>query len=596
MTSNPSRWFDTVREMTETLVSIPSVSPSAEGENRCAEKIREMLAVDSLVPTFWETNDGRKNVVCLLKSDNPNNTGRTIVLMSHFDTVGVEDFARFGDSNIACQPDELAKVMRSTLEQKDLLTESEESALTALQSGEWMFGRGTVDMKSGIAVNMAVMREFARKRENGKRLIDELAGNLLFLSCPDEETESAGILSAVPELLKLREQENLNYIGVINTDYTAPRNADESQRYIYSGSVGKLLPSFYILGVRTHVGEVFRGVDASHVAAELVSRINLNPEWIDTAQSSLGGEKITEVAPPPVALHMRDLKSSYNVETAGEAFVYVNWLTLSMTPERAMQKMKETAFASLEAVRKNQAESFSQFSQQGGQARSPLDWQAEVLDYADLHTKAKSRWDAENTGGDFSEWLKTKTKELSASTQDGRELSRMIVAELAKMARIGGPAVIAFFSPPYYPSVLPRENEITRAMSAALARQADDAALSRCAELVEAVSKGRIQRRGFYPYISDLSYLQLDSEIEIESLAKNMPLFGLKDSAGNLFCSLDEEKLEEIRALNCAVVNIGPFGSDAHGLYERVYMPYSFEVVPELIFQTVANCFKIGEA
>ncbi|MFN8387054.1 MAG: hypothetical protein U0X92_11615 [Anaerolineales bacterium] len=164
------------------------------------------------------------------------------------------------------------------------------------------------------------------------------------------------------------------------------------------------------------------------------------------------------------------------------------------------------------------------------------------MDYDDLHAKAKSRWGAENTGGDFSEWLKTKTKELSASAQDGRELSRMIVAKLARIAGIGGPAVIAFFSPPYYPSVPPRENEITRAMSAALARQADAAALSRCAELVEAVSKGRIQRRGFYPYISDLSYLQLDSEIEIESLAKNMPLFGLKDSAGDLFCSLDEER------------------------------------------------------
>ena len=575
MTSNPSRWFDTVREMTETLVSIPSVSPSAEGENRCAEKIREMLAVDSLVPTFWETNDGRKNVVCLLKSDNPNNTGRTIVLMSHFDTVGVEDFARFGDSNIACQPDELAKVMRSTLEQKDLLTESEESALTALQSGEWMFGRGTVDMKSGIAVNMAVMREFARKRENGKRLIDELAGNLLFLSCPDEETESAGILSAVPELLKLREQENLNYIGVINTDYTAPRNADESQRYIYSGSVGKLLPSFYILGVRTHVGEVFRGVDASHVAAELVSRINLNPEWIDTAQSSLGGEKITEVAPPPVALHMRDLKSSYNVETAGEAFVYVNWLTLSMTPERAMQKMKETAFASLDAVRKRQAESFNHFSQQGGLARSPINWQAEVLDYADLHTKAKSRWDAENTGGDFSEWLKMKTKELSASAQDGRELSRMIVAELARIAGVGGPAIIAFFSPPYYPSVLPRENALTLAVKSVLEK-----------------SNEPIRFRGFYPYISDLSYACLDDDIDTGALKTNMPLFGLRDGEGALYYSLDSEMLNDIRALNCPVINIGPFGSDAHGLCERVYMPYSFEVVPDIIFKTISSALK----
>lgn len=86
-----SRWFDTVREMTATLVAIPSVSPDAEAENRCAERIREMLSVDSLSPTFWDTNDGRKNIACLLKSEDPNNMGATIVLMSHFDTVGVED-------------------------------------------------------------------------------------------------------------------------------------------------------------------------------------------------------------------------------------------------------------------------------------------------------------------------------------------------------------------------------------------------------------------------------------------------------------------------------------------------------------------------
>lgn len=576
MMKNPSRWFDTVREMTEMLVAIPSVSPDAEAENRCAEKIREMLSVASLSPTFWDTNDGRKNIACLLKSEDPNNTGATIVLMSHFDTVGVEDFARFGDLNLAFQPNELAKIMQSTLEQKDSLTSSEQSALTALQSGEWMFGRGSVDMKSGVAVNIAIMREFARARENGKRLIDELAGNLLFLSCPDEETESTGILSAVPELLKLRDKENLNYLGVVNTDYTAPRDSNQDARFVYSGTVGKLLPSFYILGARTHVGEVYRGVDASHIAAELVSRINLSLEWVDSWQGWLGGEEIAEVAPPPVALRMRDLKSSYNVETAGEAFVYFNWLTLTLAPDHAMTKMREAARAALEAVRLRQEESFKEFSRRGGQTRSPLKWQSVVFDYASLCEQTQACWNEENAGGDFAEWLKKRIEKYAALTTDRRELSRMIVAELAKVAKLGGPAVVAFFSPPYYPSIAPRENQVTRAMNAALAQQ------------VEAP----IQKRGFYPYISDLSYVQLESSVQIESLSKNMPLFGLKNSSGELASALDEKKLEEIRALNCAVVNIGPFGSDAHGLYERVHMPYSFETVPQIIFETIHSVLK----
>jgi arginine utilization protein RocB len=570
MTQNHTRWFEIIHEITKLLVLIPSVSPNTEAENRCAEKIRELLATEFLDPIFWETGDGRKNIACLLKSRNPSNAGKTIILMSHFDTVGVEDFARFGDSNIAFQPDELAKVMQATLEQKESLDASEQSALTALQSGEWMFGRGSVDMKSGVAINIAILRESARRQESGNRLIDELAGNLLFLSCPDEETESEGILSAVPELLNLREKENLNYLGVINTDYTAPRDADENTRYIYSGTVGKLLPSFYILGVRTHVGEIFRGVDASHIAAELVSRINLNPEWIDSWHGSLGGEEITEVALPPVALQMRDLKPSYNVETAGEAFVYVNWLTLTLTPEEAMTRMKETAHAALEAVCVRRDESFRHFESLGGQAQTPPAWTPSILDYGSLIEAAKDQWESKERKSTFSDWLKTKVDEFKLVAEDGRQLSRMIVAELAKVAQINGPAIVGFFSPPYYPSVLPRENEIARAVASA-AMQA----------------RGPIQRRVFYPYISDLSYLQLESGVRIESLQKNMPLFGVTDSNGALAYSLDEKKLEAIRALNCPVINIGPFGRDAHGLYERVHMPYSFEVVPELIFQTI---------
>jgi len=584
MAQKPLRWFDSVREMTKTLVAVSSVSPDAEAENRCADKIAELLSqpfVDTgqtpdLVPVFWHTGDGRNNVACLLKSRNPKNSGKTIILMSHFDTVGVDDFGRFGDASLAFQPDELVKAIKASLVEKTREA-SEESAFQAAQSGEWMFGRGSVDMKSGAAINLAVMREFARPHENGKRLIDEFAGNLLFLACPDEETESAGILSAVPELLKLCEKENLTYLGVINTDYTAPRDSDESTRFIYSGTIGKLLPSFYILGVRTHVGEIYRGVDAAQIAAELVSRINLNPEWIDAWTGSPGGENITEVAPPPVALHMRDLKPSYNVETAGEAFVYVNWLTLTMTPGQAMRKMKEVALASLESVYEKVDESYRKFESLGGQAQPPPVKRGFILSYEMLLHEAELRWQGANEGKDFSEWLRAKTEEFAKTAKDGRELSRLLVAELVKMAQLSGPATVTFFSPPYYPSVLPQENELTNAVKSVLAE-----------------SGKVIQVRGFYPYISDLSYMQLDKGVDIDSMKKNMPLFDLKKSNGDLFYPLDIKKLDGIRALNCPVVNIGPFGRDAHGLYERVHEPYSFEVVPELIFQTISSCFRMG--
>ena len=162
-------------------------------------------------------------------------------------------------------------------------------------------------------------------------------------------------------------------------------------------------------------------------------------------------------------------------------------------------------------------------------------------------------------------------------TQDSRQLSRMIVGELAKVAQINGPAIITFFSPPYYPSAQPQENELTLAVKSVLGKSGE-----------------QIQFRGFYPYISDLSYVRLDDGIEIDSLKKNMPLFGMSDKKDTLYYPLDSIKLEDIHTLDCPVVNIGPFGSDAHGLYERVHMPYSFEAVPQIIFETIYNTFTVS--
>lgn len=564
-------WFNEVLQLTKKLMSVPSISPNVVDENKCADVIRDLTLAKykngktpEVFPDFWFSEDGRKNFACLLRSKKTSD--KTIILMAHFDTVGIDDFARYGNKEIAFQPDVLAEEMKKYFESKSVLDIAEKSAWTHLQTGDWLFGRGSVDMKSGVAINIAVLRAFAKPDENGHRLIDELDGNILLLACPDEETESVGVLSAVTNLLKLREKEKLNYIGVINTDYTAARDENENIRFIYSGTVGKLLPSFYILGVRTHVGEVFRGIDASHVAAELVSEINLNPEWMDRWNGTLGNENLTEVAVPPVALHMRDLKPSYNVETAGDAFVYVNWLTLQMTPQNAMQMMKKVSEQALSSVTKRIEESYTQFEKLGGQSQTPPEWNGLVISYDELVEKASL------SVADLNAWIKNKVNEFSSQTKDSRALSSWLIAELTQLAKLNGPVIVTFFSPPYYPSVLPQENELTQAVASAISK-----------------FDAEIQFRAFYPYISDLSYLRLDNNDGLASLKKFMPLFDLE----NKIYSLDSNKLTEIKALNCPVINIGPFGRDAHGLYERVYMPYSFETAPQIIFETIKNCFSL---
>ncbi|MBL8050014.1 MAG: M20/M25/M40 family metallo-hydrolase [Anaerolineales bacterium] len=565
-------WFDEVLQLTKTLVGIPSISPNVEDENKCADAICDLVLKPyenekspDVFSEFWVAEDGRKNFACLLKSKKK--SSKTIILMEHFDTVGVDDFARYGNVNLAFQPDALADEMKKYFQAKDILDSAEKLAWTHLQSGDWLFGRGSVDMKSGVAMNIAILRAFAKPDENNNRLIDELDGNILLLACPDEETESTGVLSAVPNLLKFREKEKLEYVGVINTDYTASRDENKETRFIYSGTVGKLLPSFYILGVRTHVGEIFRGVDASQIAAELVREINLNPTWMDSWHGKLGNENVSEVAMPPVALQMRDLKSSYNVETAGDAFVYVNWLILQMNPQKAMQMMKVAAEQAIGQVVKRIEESYQTFENMGGQSQTPPEWAGLVISYDELCERAS----AQLNGEDIKAWILNKVSELIGQAKDSRELSCLLVAELTKLAKLNGLAIVTFFSPPYCPAVLPQENELTHAVSSVLNELGD----------------ANIQFRVFFPYISDLSYMRLDHEDNLASLKKFMPLFDLKTKDEVKLYALDSNKLNEIKELNCAVINIGPFGSDAHGVFERIYMPYSFETAPQIIFETI---------
>lgn len=82
-------------------------------------------------------------------------------------------------------------------------------------SGDWMFGRGTADMKGGLSVGLALLdwygklvveaerkecgtAAFETKTASGTEETPEISGNLLFVTVPDEEGYSAGMRHAVP--------------------------------------------------------------------------------------------------------------------------------------------------------------------------------------------------------------------------------------------------------------------------------------------------------------------------------------------------------------------------------------------------------------
>ena len=88
-----------------------------------------------------------------------------------------------------------------------------------------------------------------------------------------------------------------------------------------------------------------------------------------------------------------------------------------------------------------------------------------------------------------------------------------------------------------------------------------------------------IKLRNFFPGISDMSFLGGNLPAADAALVNANTPPRLLQRAGS----------DPILSLNLPTVNIGPWGRDYHHRNERVYMPYSFGVLPELIWRVVCN-------
>ncbi|MEP0767570.1 MAG: M20/M25/M40 family metallo-hydrolase [Fimbriimonadia bacterium] len=486
--------------LAQRLVAQPSVTGDSASENRMADLIAEELATIGLEPGFWPTADGRKSVWALHRGG----AGKELwVLTSHFDTVGIGDYAGIPGGD-AFHPDTLVEPFATGRYGREVADDA--------KSGRYLFGRGGLDMKSGIAAQIAA-------------LASRPGANVLFLSCPDEEAASAGILSALPQVKALADAEGLSLCGVLNSDYTAPRFPGDENKYLYLGSVGKLLPMFLIGGIETHVGEPYRGLDACAIAAELVSLIDLNPDLCDKVGD--------EISVPPVTLCLRDLKPTYDVQTAFEAYAYCNLMTYSRGPGDALAALKAVAEEAVQRVLERRSESLARHSSEA-ERETPPELRPKVLLYQDLPAEAR-------------EAAMAAVMAHAEGEPDHRDISLAVARAAVERSRIEWPFVLILLAPPYYPHVHVRDMAF-RARMQSLGRR-----FGMCV-------------RDFYPYISDVSYIGGATQPEhVAELASNTPQW----KASRLGYTVPEVGLS---GLGCPVANIGPWGKDAHGVTERVEM------------------------
>lgn len=541
-------FYDEALALTKKLVSIPSMNNSDGGERAVADYmaawIRELpyfKAHPDQVITQPLKNDpyDRINVVAIAFGSR-SNSNETIILHGHHDTVGIDDYGSIKECAFDC--DALPEKIKSITSDPEVLAD--------IESGEWMFGRGSSDMKSGDAVNMVLMRYFTEH-------LDQFDGNLIFMTNPVEENQHTGIIESLNVLEELKAKYGLTYKMAMNTDFISPAFPGDTAHYFHAGAVGKILPCFYIIGKPTHSGQGFEGFSASMVAAEITRNIDMRAEFSDVYNG--------EFAMPPTVLKMRDLKPSYDVQTAFSAFVYFNYFIHNMEMDEIFARLRKVAEDALSTVDTYTDEQNKVYCKMTGADYYKREYQLKVMEYSELYEKAKA------LKPDVDEDIRAITKQSLEENLDRRELCLKIVEYLANnILSINTPTVILFLAPPYCPrNTLKREIPEEGALL--------DSVVDLLNQLGQEMGE-ELKMMQFFPVLTDSSYLKLDdTDTSIKTLVDNFP-----DMKGHYDVPLDQ-----IKRLNIPAFNFGCHGKDAHKWTERVHKEYSFGKLPIIMLRVL---------
>ena len=541
-------FYDEALALTKKLVSIPSMNNSDGGERAVADYmaawIRELpyfKAHPDQVITQPLKDDpyDRINVVAIAFGSR-SNSNETIILHGHHDTVGIDDYGSIKEYAFDC--DALPEKIKSITSDPEVLAD--------IESGEWMFGRGSSDMKSGDAVNMVLMRYFTEH-------LDQFDGNLIFMTNPVEENQHTGIIESLNVLEELKAKYGLTYKMAMNTDFISPAFPGDTAHYFHAGAVGKILPCFYIIGKPTHSGQGFEGFSASMVAAEITRNIDMRAEFSDVYNG--------EFAMPPTVLKMRDLKPSYDVQTAFSAFVYFNYFIHNMEMDEIFARLRKVAEDALNTVDTYTDEQNKVYCKMTGADYYKREYQLKVMEYSELYEKAKA------LKPDVDEDIRAITKQSLEENMDRRELCLKIVEYLANnILSINTPTVILFLAPPYCPrNTLKREIPEEGALL--------DSVVDLLNQLGQEMGE-ELKMMQFFPVLTDSSYLKLDdTDTSIKTLVDNFP-----DMKGHY-----DVPLEQIKRLNIPAFNFGCHGKDAHKWTERVHKEYSFGKLPIIMLRVL---------
>jgi arginine utilization protein RocB len=273
-----------------------------------------------------------------------------------------------------------------------------------------------------------------------------------------------------------------------------------------------------------------------------------------------------ETPPPPVCLQQIDLKSGYDVTTPRAAWCLYNVLTHGLSPVRVIEHLRREVQQALDAAVGQMQRAAAHYSAIAGRLVTTPKWQPQTLTFAELKQQA-----VQHSGSAVEQLL----LELNAQLRVDKkltlpQLSLSITNLLWSLSGLTGPAAVIGLAGLYYPPILLQDTSSRHLrVKETVARQA---------ALITQTKGCSIRLRPFFPGISDMSFMgNAGSAEDIAAITNNTPSWG----------SRIQFDFSVGQKLDLPTINIGPWGRDYHQRTERVNMPYSFDVVPELIWRVV---------
>ena len=540
-------------DLLKRLVAVDSTTNTAKE----ADMAKELCAVIGEDPWFKEHPDmfgmvdvpgdalGRKNVWALRLADDPAvataSDVPTVVLAGHMDTVTTANFE--GMEAYSRDPEALEEAFRKQ-EAGEAPVALPMKAWTKddLASGEWIFGRGTADMKGGMSVYLDQLFQGAKDK------------NLLFVAACDEETYSVGMRAAANLMVELKERFDLDYKLLFMGE---SHLRDERGSVYFDGTIGKMTVNIVVRGIPSHVRFYYGANNAILLASQLCAAIDGN--------AALTERYKTEVTPPPSVSYFRDTKPRYDVTLAESVDMSLVQFLFRKSPAKAMGDLVSIAKQVAADNQKRIREQYELWKGDLAVNCTPLSGETEVLTFGELKNRVK-----ELMGPDFDAWYHAEVEavviERNAGTCSMNDATNRLVHALLNKYKTDWPVVVIALAPPMYPGFtnadfLPEDHMILG-----------------LPDLICEFCREELGYEAYFDHyfggIADMSYAAcIYGAEESAVVGENMPLWG---SCYNI-------DFDAIRKLQIPVFNIGPFGRDIHTGQERANKKSLMDETPRLI-------------